>query len=90
MFRFKVQEYKMIDNFDIKYALCNMEMNCATKSKLVSSTRSGTDTMLVLNFDGKMYDDAYFTKSFKTYKNLINYNSFLFNILTCSVPFVNN
>ena len=83
MFRFKVQEYKMIDNFDIKYALCNMEMNCATKSKLVSSTRSGTDTMLVLNFDGKMYDDAYFTKSFKTYNDVFkNYATIIYTVGT--------
>ena len=79
MFKLKVNEYKIIDNFDIKYALCNMSLNCSTKSKLVSSTKTGTDTMLVLNFEGKMYDDAYFTKTFKTFNEVFkNYATIIY------------
>ena len=83
MFRFKVSEYKIIDNFDIKYALCNLNNQCSVKSKLISSTKSSTDTMLVLNYTGKMYDDAYFTRTFTTFNDVFkNYATIVYTVGT--------
>ena len=82
-FKMDVQKYDFSDNYEIAYALCDSKLICHTQSKLISSTRNSTDTMLILNLNYTMYDDAYFTKTFTTINEIFsNYVTVIYTVGT--------
>ena len=81
MFKMNVQKFDIIDNYTLLFALCKMDLNCKRSQKLISSTVSSTDTMIVLNVDYTMYDDAYFTKTFNTINDIYsNYATVVYTV----------
>ena len=83
MFKMNVQKYDFSDSYEIKYALCSSKMICDLQRKIISSTRNSTDTMLIMNLNYTMYDDAYFTKTFTTLNEVFsNYVTVIYTVGT--------
>ncbi|HOB25757.1 MAG TPA: hypothetical protein PLB45_04890 [Bacilli bacterium] len=62
--------YKITDSYNYKYVICSSSLTCSTYSSLITSNKYDLSTMLVLDYDGKIYDNAYFTKSLNTYNKI--------------------
>ena len=83
MFKMNVQKFDILDNYEIQYALCNSKLTCSLQRKVITSTKNSTDTMLMLNLDYTMYDEAYFTKTFTTLNDIFaNYVTVIYTVGT--------
>lgn len=67
-----IKGYSFMDSYDNHYVTCQSINSCKPVSSIISSTVHGTSTMLVLNFNGLMYDDANITKTFNSYIKLFS------------------
>lgn len=83
MFKMNIQSFSFEEKYLIDYALCNSKLNCSRKSKLISPSMDSTDSMITLNLQYTLYDDAYFTKTFPTINDIFsNYATIIYTIGT--------
>lgn len=69
-FSLTITGYSLMDVYDNKYVTCTSLDSCHAISSVISSTAYGTDTMLVVDYRGEMFDDANFTRTFNTYNKV--------------------
>lgn len=69
-FNLTVTGYSILDSFDNRYVVCRDISTCNPLSSVIRPLRLNSETMLVIDYRGTMYDDANFTKTFNTYNKL--------------------
>lgn len=69
-FNLTITGYSILDSFDNRYIVCKSLNACNPLSNVIRPVRSNSETMLVLDYKGTMYDDAKFTKTFNTYNKI--------------------
>lgn len=74
-FDLTIKGYKIQDVFDNKYVVCN-DTKCMPLSEVISPEQKDTYTMLVIDYDGTIYDNNQF------YETLNSYNKIFENYLT--------
>lgn len=62
--------YDIIDSFDNRYVVCESVNSCLPLSSIIKPSRLSSETMLVLNYRGNMYEDANITKTLGTYNKI--------------------
>lgn len=81
-FNLTITGYSILDSFDNRYVVCKNVTACNPLSNVIRPVRASSETMLVIDYKGTMYDDAKFTKTFNTYNKVfenyctINYRVF--------------
>ncbi len=80
-FAITINSYQIRDSYTNKYAVCREDLTCNNISRVIKPSNSTKSTMLVVDFNGMMHDDANFTKTFNTYNKVFaNYVSVLYKI----------
>lgn len=69
-FSITINNYLIQDTYDNKYVVCSSINNCELISSIISSTSQGLKTMLIIDYNGYIYDDANFTKFFNTFNKI--------------------
>lgn len=69
-FTINVNNYTIQDTYDNKYVVCTEVDKCELMSSIISSTAYGLKTMLILDYNATMYEDAIFTKYFNTFNKV--------------------
>lgn len=69
-FNLTVTGYSILDSFDNKYVVCKDVTACTPLSNVIRPAKASSETMLVVDYKGTMYDDANFTKTFNTYNKV--------------------
>lgn len=82
-FNLTVTGYSILDSFDNRYVKCQNINSCLSLSDVIKPSRINTETMLVVDFKGTVYEDANFTKTFN------NYNKIFENYCTVSYVLFN-
>lgn len=80
-FALTINNYQIRDSFTNRYAVCSEDLTCKSVSRVIKPTNTTKSTMLVVNYNGTIYDDANFTKTFNTYNKIFaNYVTVVYNI----------
>ena len=83
MFKMNLQKYAREDTYQLDYVLCNSKLICSPQVKLITPPTKATYSMLIINLNYTMYDDAYFTKTFTTINDVFsNYATIQYSIGT--------
>ncbi|MCH5166778.1 MAG: hypothetical protein J1F35_02690 [Erysipelotrichales bacterium] len=69
-FNLTITGYQILDSFDNRYVVCQNINNCLPLSNIIKPSRISSETMLVIDYRGTMYDDAIFTRTFNTYNKV--------------------
>lgn len=69
-FNLTITGYSILDSYDNRYVVCRSVTACNPLSDVIRPVRSNSETMLVIDYKGTMYDDAKFTKTFNTYNKI--------------------
>ena len=69
-FKLKINSYAIQENYTDKYVICNKKLVCQKYNKLISANQYSKKTMLVIDFDGQIYEDAKFTQTFNDYSKI--------------------
>ena len=69
-FSLTINGYNIQENYNDKYVICNKELKCQRFNTLVTANAYNKMTMLAIDIDGMMYDEAKFTKTFTTYNSI--------------------
>lgn len=73
-FDITINDYKIQENYVDKYVVCGRDLKCQKYNTLVTANNYNKKTMLVIDYNANMYDDAKFVQTFTTYnKILTNY-----------------
>lgn len=82
-FNLTITGYQILDAFNNRYVVCSDIDNCTALSNIIKPSRVSNETMLVIDYNGTMYDDANFTKVFNSYnkifENFCTINYVIFN-----------
>lgn len=80
-FALTINNYQIRDSYTKRYVVCKEDLSCKNISRIIKPTSSTKSTMLVVDFNGIMYDDANFTRTFNTYNKIFaNYASVIYKI----------
>ena len=69
-FDLTITGYQILDSFDNRYVVCKDINNCISLSNVIKPSRVSTETMLIINYNGTIYEDALFTKQFNSYNKI--------------------
>ena len=69
-FALTINKYNIQENYNDKYDICNKDLTCQRFNTLITANAYNKKTMLALDIDGLMYDEAKFTKTFTTYNSI--------------------
>ena len=69
-FNLTILGYSILDSYDNRFIVCKEVTACNPLSNVIKPMRSNSETMLVIDYKGTMYEDAKFTKTFNTYNKL--------------------
>lgn len=69
-FALTINNYQIRDSYNDRYVICFEDLTCKNISRVIKPTNTTKSTMLIVNFNGVMYDDANFTKTFNTYNKI--------------------
>lgn len=69
-FELLIKNYDIKDNFNNRYIKCITPNDCSVISKLISSNKDASKTMLILDYEGFIDNDAFFSKHFNTYDKI--------------------
>lgn len=61
-----IRGFALRDSYDNKYVLCRDTVNCTILSKVIIPDKKSENTMLVIDYEDVITDDAVFTKKFDT------------------------
>lgn len=61
-----IRGFDLRDSYDSKYVLCKDLVNCTVLSKVIIPDKRNENTMLVIDYEDVITDDAVFTKKFDT------------------------
>lgn len=82
-FSFTITDYNIQDSFNSRYISCKNMTMCTPLSLVVKTFKNEINTMLILDYQGSMYDDANFTKTFNTYNKVFaNYVTVQYSVGT--------
>ena len=80
-FALTINSYLLRDSYTNRYVVCKEDLTCKNISRVIKPTSTTKSTMLIVNFNGTMYDDANFTKTFNTYNKVFaNYATVIYMI----------
>lgn len=69
-FNLTITGYSILDSFDNRYVVCKNINACNPLSNVIKPVRANSETMLVVDYKGTMYEDAKFTQTFNTYNKI--------------------
>lgn len=69
-FNLTITGYSILDSYDNRFVVCKSVTACNPLSNVIRPVRSNSETMLVIDYKGTMYDDAKFTQTFNTYNKI--------------------
>ena len=76
-FDFTIRGFNLQENYNSKYVLCDKKLKCQKYNNLVSANAYNKKTMLVVDFKGKIHEDAKFTKTLNTYNKVFSNYTYL-------------
>lgn len=82
-FSLTITGYNVLDAFNNRYVKCQNVNSCLALSDVIKPMRINSETMLVVDYKGIVYEDANFTKTFN------NYNKIFENYCTVSYVLFN-
>ena len=71
-FQLKVKNYNIQENFNSKYVVCDKDYNCVPYHELISANGMDNKTMLVLDVDDGIYEDAKFSLTFNSLARIVS------------------
>lgn len=86
---FKILDYSLQDIYNNKYVVCKTVDDCRVLSSIIKTSDTSLYTMLVINYEGDLYDNSNITYKYNTFNKLLsNYAtiSYVKNGKTISVP----
>lgn len=69
-FNLTITGYNILDSFNNRYVKCQNVNSCLALSNVIKPSRINSETMLVIDYKGTVYEDANFTKTFNSYNKI--------------------
>ena len=69
-FKLRINNSSIQDNYNDRYVICDKKLQCKKYNSLISSNKYTNKTLIILDIDGTIYEDAKFTKYFNNYNKI--------------------
>ena len=67
-----IKKYNIQENYNNRYVLCDINLNCKKLTNLITANRYDRKTMLVIDYEGIIDEDAEFLKNLNTYRKIFD------------------
>lgn len=71
-FTLTIKKYTIQENYNDRYVICGRNSDCKSYNNLISANKEVDKTMMIFDIDGLIYEEANFTKRFKTYNEIFS------------------
>jgi hypothetical protein len=71
-FTLTIKKYTIQENYNDRYVICGRNSDCKSYNNLMSANKEVDKTMMIFDIDGLIYEEANFTKRFKTYNEIFS------------------